>query len=88
MVKQREPSTGTVSGELLSLVNGNHPKSRWVRSGMFASGLAVPLVSDLLGWPWRENKGLLILGIAAVWFVIALGMAIRESRNADEGLER
>jgi len=89
MVKQSEPSTpGSVSGELLGLVNGSRPKSRWVRGGMFASGVAAPLVSDLLGWPWRQNKGLLILGVAAVWFVIALVIAFRESRSADESLQR
>jgi hypothetical protein len=78
MVNQDEPSeTAGVGGELLSLVSGTHPKSRWVRGGMFASALGAGFVAPYLGW--RQYRLRMILVISAAWFVIALVIAIRGS---------
>jgi hypothetical protein len=70
---------GSVGGELLGLVNGTHPKSRWVRGGMLATGVLVGFVAPYLGW--REYRMRLVLGLSAVWFLIALVIAFRERRN-------
>jgi hypothetical protein len=76
----REPSPpGSVGGELVRIVNGTNAKTRWVRWGMFATGLLAGIVAPYLGWrPYRMR---LVLGISAVWFLIALVVAIGETRN-------
>jgi hypothetical protein len=79
MVKEQEPTPGTVGGTLLSLVNGTHPKSGWVRGGMLASGVLAAFLADLLGW--RQYRTHLLVGLVAAWFLIALVFAFRESRS-------
>jgi hypothetical protein len=79
MVKAQEPTSETVGGALLSLVNGTHPKSGWIRGGMLASGVFAGFVANLLGW--RQYRMHLWLGLAAAWFLIALVLAFREARN-------
>jgi hypothetical protein len=80
MENRQEPSPpGSVSGELLSLVEGTHPKSRWVRGGMIGTALVAGFVAPYLGL--RQYRLRLVLGISAVWFVIALVIAFRESRQ-------
>ena len=79
MVKPQEPKPGTVSGALLSLVNGTHPKSRWVRGGIFASAVSAAFLADVLGW--RQYRTHLMLGLVAAWFLIALVLAFRERRS-------
>jgi len=68
-----------VGEELLSLVDGTHPQSGWVRGGMFGSAVLAGFVAPFLGL--RSYRLQLVLGISAVWFVIALVIAFRETRN-------
>ena len=77
---KHEPSPPeSLSGELLSIVNGTNPRTRWVRWGMIATALVAGFVAPYLGWrPYRMR---LVLGISAVWFLIALAVALGETRN-------
>ena len=70
---------GSVGEKLTDLVSGNDPKSRWLLTGVFVSALLVGFVAPYLGW--RPSRIRLVLGVSAFWFLIALVMAFRESRN-------
>ena len=71
---------GSVGERLLDLVSGAHPKSTWVRGGAFVTAIAAGLVAPYLGWrPYRLR---LILAVSAVWFLIALVIAFRDSENS------
>jgi hypothetical protein len=81
MVESREPSMpGGVGERLTALVSGNDPKSRWLLAGIFVSALVVGFVSPYLGW--RLSRMRMVLGVSAFWFLIALVIAFRESRNS------
>ena len=76
-----DPSTppDRLGADLLSIVNGTHPKGRWIRWGMIGSTLVIGFFSSRMGWrPYRLQ---LVLIISAVWFVIALGVAIIDRAN-------
>ena len=80
MVEPREPSRpGSVGEKLTDLVSGNDPKSRWLLAGIFVSALVVGFVSPYLGW--RPSRIRMVLSVSAVWFLIALVIAFRESRD-------
>ena len=79
---RQEPTRGTVGGALLSLVNGTHPKSGWIRGGMLASGVLAAFLTDRLGW--RQYRTHLFLGLVVAWFLIALVFAFRETRNQQQ----
>ena len=80
MVERQQPSVpGTVGGQLLSPVDGRHPKSRWTRGGIIATALVAGFAAPYLGW--RQYRMRMVLGLSAVWFLIALVIAFRESRN-------
>ena len=67
----------SVGEEVLSLVTGGHPKSRWVLGAIFASSFIVGIVAPYFGL--RPYRRLLVYGIAGVWLlVITLAIALGE----------
>jgi len=70
---------GTVGEELLDLVKGTHARGRWLRGGMFASGVFAAFLGNLLGL--REYRTFIWLGLVAMWFLVAVAMALKASRN-------
>ena len=76
---QHELKDGTVGAELSLLLAGKSRKSRWLLGGIVLSAIAARLVAPRLG---LHMSGLqLQFGLAAVWFVVAVLLAYRETRK-------
>jgi hypothetical protein len=79
---QHELEDGTVASELGALLDGKSRKSRWLLGGILFTAVAARLLTRRLG---LHVSGLqLQFGLAAVWLVVVIVLAYRESSAAKE----
>ena len=83
MTKHRhELEDGTVAAGLGPLLDGKSRKSRWLLAAIVFTAIAARLVTRRLGW---QVSGLqLQFGVAAVWLVVIIFLAYRESQARKE----
>ncbi len=78
---QHELEDGTVGAELGPLLDGKSRKSRWVLGGIVLSAIAAKWVAPRLGL--RVSGLQLQFGLAAVWLVVVVLLAYRETRKGE-----
>jgi hypothetical protein len=71
-----------VGAELTRLLSGDNRKSRWLLGGMIGTAMVATWLAPRLGW--HVSRLRLQLGLAAVWFVILVLVALYESSKPGE----
>ena len=79
---RRELEDGTVAAGLGPLLDGKSRKSRWLLAAIVFTAIAARFAARRLGW---QVSGLqLQFGLAAVWLVVIILLAYRDSHARTE----
>ena len=78
---RHELEDGTVAAELSPLLDGKSGKSRWLLGGIVLSAIAARWVAPRIGL--RVSGLQLQIGLAAVWLVVVVLLAYRETRKRE-----